>query len=96
MSDTSEPMSFDGSKWQQMNRGRAQSFVAWQCPACGCGVRHDVEVCPNCVKRAGGELTFGAPVIIHENSEAALGFEEEVKRRLAPTEKPNTRSGGHG
>jgi hypothetical protein len=24
---------------------------AWQCPACGCGVRGDVEVCPNCVKR---------------------------------------------
>jgi hypothetical protein len=23
---------------------------AWQCPACGCGVRGDVEVCPNCVK----------------------------------------------
>lgn len=26
------------------------SILAWQCPACGVGVRGDVEVCPNCVK----------------------------------------------
>lgn len=29
--------------------------TGWQCPACGVGVRGDVEVCPNCVKRAEGK-----------------------------------------
>jgi rubrerythrin len=31
-------------------KGRKNTQQAWECPACGVGVRGDVEVCPNCVK----------------------------------------------
>lgn len=27
-----------------------KTVAAWECPACGVGVRGDVKVCPNCVK----------------------------------------------
>jgi hypothetical protein len=30
------------------------TFLAWECPACGVGVRGDIEVCPNCVKQKQG------------------------------------------
>jgi hypothetical protein len=63
---------------------------AWECPACGVGVRGDVEVCPNCVKNktefATKEDLVGRSRIISELR--PKGF--------APTEKPDTRSGGHG
>jgi hypothetical protein len=57
-------------------------FIGWECPACGVGVRGDVEVCPNCVKNktefATKEDLAGRPRVITELSRLrSLGLADE-------------------
>jgi rubrerythrin len=55
------------SNWVSLNVALNPLQKAWECPACGCGVRGDVEVCPHCVKRSDDGFTgHKTRLVIHE------------------------------
>jgi rubrerythrin len=58
-------------------------ILAWECPACGVGVRGDVEVCPNCVKNktefATKEDLIGSRHIIAEYPKQGLSPDTKKK-----------------